>query len=161
MSWEAVGAVAELLGAAGVIASLLYLAVQIRSSTAATKAAAGEAATRSFREVLTPVYSDPKLAQLFGDLHANFGSLKGVERHQAVQLMFQCWKAAESIHYHYARGMLDPMTWASWESLFVNYINTPGFHAYWELRRTVYTAEFQAWVADNMEHMEGRTAANL
>ena len=33
MNWEAVGAAAELLGAIGVIASLLYLATQIRQST--------------------------------------------------------------------------------------------------------------------------------
>ena len=33
MNWNAIGAVAELVGASGVIASLLYLAVQIRQST--------------------------------------------------------------------------------------------------------------------------------
>ena len=32
MSWDAIGAVAELLGAIGVIASLVYLAGQIRDS---------------------------------------------------------------------------------------------------------------------------------
>jgi hypothetical protein len=32
MNWEAVGAIAELLGAIGVIASLVYLAIQIRMS---------------------------------------------------------------------------------------------------------------------------------
>jgi hypothetical protein len=33
MNWDAIGAVAELLGAIGVIASLVYLAVQIRQSS--------------------------------------------------------------------------------------------------------------------------------
>ena len=32
MNWDAVGAIAELLGAIGVIASLVYLATQIRQS---------------------------------------------------------------------------------------------------------------------------------
>jgi hypothetical protein len=32
MNWDAIGAVAELLGAIGVIASLVYLATQIRQS---------------------------------------------------------------------------------------------------------------------------------
>ena len=32
MNWEAIGAIAELLGAVGVIASLVYLATQIRHS---------------------------------------------------------------------------------------------------------------------------------
>jgi hypothetical protein len=36
VNWDAVGAVAELVGASGVIASLLYLAVQVRASTRAS-----------------------------------------------------------------------------------------------------------------------------
>ncbi len=32
MNWDAIGAIAELLGAIGVIASLIYLATQIRHS---------------------------------------------------------------------------------------------------------------------------------
>ena len=32
MNWDAIGAIAELLGAVGVIASLVYLATQIRQS---------------------------------------------------------------------------------------------------------------------------------
>jgi hypothetical protein len=32
MNWDAIGAIAELLGAIGVIASLIYLATQIRQS---------------------------------------------------------------------------------------------------------------------------------
>ncbi len=34
MNWDAIGAIAELLGAIGVIASLVYLAAQIRKSPA-------------------------------------------------------------------------------------------------------------------------------
>ncbi len=37
MNWDAIGAIAELLGAVGVIASLVYLATQIRGSREATK----------------------------------------------------------------------------------------------------------------------------
>ena len=37
MNWEAVGAVAELVGALAVLVSLLYLASQIRQSTATTR----------------------------------------------------------------------------------------------------------------------------
>ncbi len=33
MNWDAIGAIAELFGAVGVIASLVYLAVQIRQNT--------------------------------------------------------------------------------------------------------------------------------
>jgi hypothetical protein len=44
MNWDAIGAVAELLGAAGVIVSLGYLAIQIRQNTAALRGNAHEVA---------------------------------------------------------------------------------------------------------------------
>ena len=37
MNWEAIGAVAELLGAIGVIVSLMYLASQVRRNTHKTR----------------------------------------------------------------------------------------------------------------------------
>ena len=39
MNWDAIGAIAELLGAIGVIASLVYLAGQIRQSREQMRAA--------------------------------------------------------------------------------------------------------------------------
>ena len=38
MNWTAIATIAEIIGAAGVIASLIYLAVQIRQSTKVTRA---------------------------------------------------------------------------------------------------------------------------
>jgi len=38
MNWIAIATIAEIIGAAGVIASLIYLAVQIRQSTKVTRA---------------------------------------------------------------------------------------------------------------------------
>jgi len=46
MNWDAVGAVAELIGALGVIASLIYLAIQIRQNSQSVKA-------ESVRELLS------------------------------------------------------------------------------------------------------------
>ena len=46
MSWEAIGAVAEAIGALGGIASLLYLATQVRSSTRASAVEAKLESTR-------------------------------------------------------------------------------------------------------------------
>jgi hypothetical protein len=47
MNWEAIGAIGEILGAAGVILTLGYLAFQIRAGTKATKAAAFQAVLQS------------------------------------------------------------------------------------------------------------------
>jgi len=40
MNWDAIGAVSEIVGAAAVVISLMYLAVQIRNQNAESKAGA-------------------------------------------------------------------------------------------------------------------------
>ena len=40
MNWDAIGAIAELLGAVGVIATLAYLAQQIRQNTSTVRSSA-------------------------------------------------------------------------------------------------------------------------
>ncbi len=50
MSWDAIGAIAELAGALGVIASLIYLATQIRHSTRASAVEAKLATTGMLSE---------------------------------------------------------------------------------------------------------------
>jgi len=161
MNWEAVGAIGEILGALGVIASLLYLATQIRHATRASRAAAGETAIRSFRDILTPVFADPDLVQLYPRLWLDATTYSGPDRDRAFLIMFQVMKASESIHFHYLNGMLDPGTWQGWSSLLVNHVNTAGFQTYWAERGDIYSPAFQKWVGENALHTEGKVPGNL
>ncbi len=49
MNWDAIGAIGELVGAVGVIATLGYLAVQIRQNTNAVKLGTSHAVAEEFR----------------------------------------------------------------------------------------------------------------
>ena len=51
MNWEAIGAIGEAVGAAGVIATLGYLAVQIRQNTRTVRAATHQAWVSSMNDV--------------------------------------------------------------------------------------------------------------
>lgn len=52
MNWDAIGAIAEVLGAVGVIASLVYLAGQVRSSGNQAKAAADQSRQAAVQSVV-------------------------------------------------------------------------------------------------------------
>lgn len=65
MNWSALGAIAELLGAAGVIASLLYLATQMRQSLSLARVEAQKRCIASMREVTANLLADPELNALF------------------------------------------------------------------------------------------------
>ena len=72
MNWSAIGALAELAGAAGVVLTLVYLSVQLRQNTRAIQGS--EVTYRSNMEMATnarffdlrrDIYSDPELASIW------------------------------------------------------------------------------------------------
>ena len=62
MNWEALGAVAELLGAIGVIASLFYVASQIRRNSESVEAATARALTDATQTRLLAAAQNSTLA---------------------------------------------------------------------------------------------------
>lgn len=65
MNWEIVGAIAEMLGALGVIASLLYLASQLRSNAVASAVAARLTTTQFMTDFNRDLINNPELYKLW------------------------------------------------------------------------------------------------
>ena len=64
MNWEALGAVAELLGAIGVIATLVYLSAQIRHNNDQLRGAATTAVYEYQRTLTEMLSADPELYKI-------------------------------------------------------------------------------------------------
>ena len=64
MNWEAMVAVAEITGAVGVIASLVYLAIQVRQNTRWLRSSVIESARFRSSELARNVAVDPELSLL-------------------------------------------------------------------------------------------------
>lgn len=97
MNWEAVGAVAELVGAIGVIASLLYLAIQVRTNTRMMRTTAEQAAIDSFRNFQwSPLEADrPKIVRTgVEDLNA----LSEDERARFIVLVHEMFRTFENMY---------------------------------------------------------------
>ncbi len=64
MNWEAIGAIGELLGGIVVLASLAFLAMQIRRHTQALEIGSGEEASRSFG-AYTALFAQPGISRVY------------------------------------------------------------------------------------------------
>jgi len=64
MNWEAIGAVGEILGAIGVIATLGYLAVQIRQNTKSNRQAAARSTLDTINRLNLVIVERPEIADL-------------------------------------------------------------------------------------------------
>jgi hypothetical protein len=65
MNWEAINAIAQAIGAFGVVASLWYLGIQVHRSTRVAKIAAQDSAASALRDVTKPYMENAELARIW------------------------------------------------------------------------------------------------
>jgi hypothetical protein len=146
MNWDAISAVAESVGAIGVIATLVYLAVQIRSNTNAVRAAAYDSFVAQFRDWNAPLRTSPELSAQFAIQIEEIDKLDDVSRKHATHVFFDFLKLAENLHYQYRMGMIDDSLWSGWDRFFHHYLTSPGMTWYWEGRRDFCDPKFVEYV---------------
>ena len=151
MNWEAINAIAQAIGAFGVVASLWYLAVQVHRSTRVAKIAAQDSAATALREVTKPYMENAELARIWQIGLENFNALSPEHQSRFFHAAYQFLKAFETIHTHYAYGLLDLELWTGWRELLRHYIASPGMAHYWQLRSDLFSARFQKFVRE-LEH---------
>lgn len=146
MNWNAIGAVGEMLGALGVIITLVYLARQIRQNTLATRLSASRSVATAAREWNAPLLQDAELAWTFQVGTEDPTQLSEKERARFTELCFSLLRMFEDIHYQYHNGALDPEAWHGYEQLYGAYAKAPGFQQYWLERRETFRPEFREFI---------------
>lgn len=146
MDWNALGSIAEILGALGVIASLLYLSRQVRQNTQATRLAMSHSLATAVRDWNRPMVTDPELAMTFQRGVEDPSQLNEVERSRFMQLCFSFFRMFEDIHYQFRHGALESDVWEAHANNYGTYAKSPGMQAYWQLRREIFQPAFREYI---------------
>ena len=112
MNWEAIGAIGEVGGVFAVVATLVYLARQIRHSTEATRIAAYHQAQEQLWAVGIAISNDPEMAKLLAKTFA--GQLDRLEFPDRLRLEFVLgtfYFGTESMLVLHEKGQIDPELW--------------------------------------------------
>ena len=145
MNWEAIGAIAEAVGAAGVIASLVYLGTQIRSNTRAAKATAYQQTLTGGRDINLAAIANPGL---FETMVRRWGLTDQEEIDKTREGLFfdiamHNW---ESQLYQHDQGMLEDRIWEIRRARIRNtLVHSTNFPDWWSKSadRTQYTPGLQ------------------
>jgi hypothetical protein len=146
MNWKAIGSVAELLGALGVIASLLYLSAQIRQGTKASRLATSHALATAARQWSDPMQADADLAWIFQVGTEAPEQLSDRQRSRFYFICFSFFRMFEDIHFQYENGALAPELWEGYKTHYGTYVKSPGLQSYWEVRRKIFRPQFAEFV---------------
>ena len=149
MNWEAVGAISELVGAIAVLVSLLYLANQIRQSTAPTRVQ-----TVQHRLTSDTVSADSMIG---GPLPEILAKLESGDRltpsEVSAYVMYMRGRVTEAWQVFYQRqnGMIEEQVAAALLGRFEYFARQGLFRAVWQRGlRPGFPAEFQEYVEAQM-----------
>ena len=134
MTLSDLGNIGEIVGGIGVIASLMYLAIQIRKNDKSTRAATTQALLgRSTEMIMQQTYSgfDPESAS----------------RLQLENLFFGIISHMNNAHYQRSIGILDDEAWAMFDSRLKRLVQSlDNFEDWWERYRGDFTPSFVDYV---------------
>ncbi len=131
MNWQAIGAVGEVLGALGVIATLGYLAVQIRQNTRSVRASSYHAVVTNLSNLAAAMGRDAPVTDLFVRGQSDLQALNPTEQRQFALLVTSVFRSFEDIFYQFNQNMFDDVVWVGWKHRITRYFWQPGVQAWW------------------------------
>jgi len=142
MSWEIVSTIAELVGALGVIASLIYLASQIRQSTKVARAETTKDLYLASRAAIMELAANDELAKIWTDIR-QFESVDIARRYAFYQSFFRLYELQFNLA---SQDLLDDSIARSYTLIIRMFTKTIYFADYWAKARVEFNEEFAAYV---------------
>lgn len=131
MNWDAIGAISESLGALGVIASLIYLATQMRNNTIASAVEAKLTTTRFLTDFNRDLINNPELYDLWDRGGRDLASLDRRESIRFSNLNLNAFWFFSAGHYQKRVGTLSDNDFYEMESIMAFWISRPGVREWW------------------------------
>ncbi|MEE8113300.1 MAG: hypothetical protein V3T23_02990 [Nitrososphaerales archaeon] len=157
MNWEALGAIGELASAVIVLASVAYLAVQIRQNTKQTRLASIQAINASNDSAFDPIYLAEN-THIFTKGQASFSDLSEHEKVVFDMLMMRLAASFDSTTYQFVQGSYDEELYEGTLKFYATFVASPGGREWLNMRKESLTSITLANLERAIEEMhEGAT----
>lgn len=146
MSWEAIAAIGEMVGAVAVVISLLYLGRQVREGARAELASTEMEAARMWSEFHTRVAHSPDMARIWDTAHTDHDSLEPVERQRFVWLIAEYFFLVEGLFKQHGRGYLSDDSLRQHAATAIGVLGNPVVREWWGSEVSPFSSEFRAFL---------------
>jgi hypothetical protein len=154
MQWDAIGAVGEIVGALAVVATLFYLARQIRYNSKVSKADMSKDLFLATRSATLDLARDPDLARLNADIRG-IGDVQLLKRVSFYQSFFRLYELVYTLH---RQDLVDEGIFESYLRMIRVFIETEYFDEFWEFAEPTFQADFYQFVSEERAALRGKNA---
>ena len=147
MTLQELASIAEILGAVGVIGSLIFVGWQIRENTIATKAHIHEQVTQNYLSWLNSAIANPEAyATGIRATEADFSNLSDREKTVFFGTALGFFKHFELMYVQNRKGIMDEEIWEAWRAYILMYFHQPGVQVWWKSRKEAFIPEFREFL---------------
>jgi len=148
MTIQELGSLGELVAAIATVATLIYLALQIRQNTTATRAASFHAVTDARNQVNLSITQSSELARIIVEGTADRSALSPEDR-----LRFDCTclsyvHVVETMHYQTSVGAGEKALVEAEEQSLLDLLSTPGVREWWLENPYAFGPEFRSYMEE-------------
>jgi hypothetical protein len=149
------GAVGELVGGLAVVVSLVYVGLQIRQSTNASRAATAQAFAKQYSD-LNQMIADPELGEIFIRGLQGLGTLSLGEQASFMAIISSISRTIESFYFQKDKGELDARLFEGWLLQYLDLHANPGVAEFWRMRSHQYSTDFVEYLDNRLVNREPR-----
>ncbi len=144
LSIQELGSLGEFVSAFAVLATLIYLAIQVRQNVKLTKASIRESRTAASQRVLFAIREDAEIIMKTGERTP----AEELRLQQLYSAMFRDW---EAYIYQKDQGLLDESEWLAIASAIRNSLKRELVRKIWDERQHIYSKRLQDEVRKALE----------
>lgn len=148
MSFERLNQRLTLVANFGVIAGIIFLAVEINQNTEVTRSSTEMDIAYMSVDFFMRIAESPELARVNLMGRENPESLSAVEKEQYQAQIAATFLLMEGAYKQYQLGFLPPKGWAPYEDLIQNILSNPISRDWWVNSSVVFIHEFEAIVTE-------------
>ncbi|MFT4799239.1 hypothetical protein [Congregibacter sp.] len=131
-NWDIVGAIAEVVGALGVLMTLAYLAIQIRDNTRSLQAASLESVLNGPRDrYFLPMASDSDMADIYARGLNSLENLDEKEVRRFFYMMYEQLFQLQQVMHLRERELIPEVDYEAWLAYTATLLRSPGGAAMW------------------------------
>lgn len=140
------GSIGELIAAAATIATLAYLAIQVRQNTRALRSATFQQISMDMSLSAEAISINPDLAAIVVKASEDLGTLPPEERIRFHFYLVMLFRRLEAVYVQTLLGSIDLRMTQGFERSAISILTTGGAAQWWQATKTAFSAEFAAHV---------------
>jgi hypothetical protein len=151
MNWEAVGATASLLAAVGVIATLIYLSIQIRQNTKAVRSSSIQNLVQSFSTTAQAAVENEYIIPLLLKANAGAEALTQEERARLHFWLIMTFRRFEGVYFQRDLGIVDAEVIDGFERSQMAILASKSAQQWWANSKEIFNSGFVSYIEKLLE----------